>query len=80
MQLTGLTVNNSINSYKGTEPAFSVVLVPQVPAKSSPCFYVGNGQKLSVGVLFYQQYIVPDKDSNFLSKRIFFGFYFTSFR
>lgn len=80
MQLTGLTVNNSINSYEGTEPAFSVVLFPQVPAKSSPCFYVENGQKLSVGTFFINSTSRQIKIIIFLSMRIFLGFYFTSFR
>jgi len=53
------TVNNSINSYEGTELAFSAVLVPQVPAKSPLSFHVENGQELTV-VFFSQQYIVPD--------------------
>lgn len=59
MQLTRPTVNNSINSYEGTELAFLAVLVPQVPAKYPLCFYVENGQKLT-GWVFSQQYIVPD--------------------
>lgn len=79
MQLTGPTVNNSINSYEGTELAFLAVLVPQVPAKSSLFFYVENGQKLTV-VFFLNSILYQTKMVVFLSKRIFFGFYFTSFR
>lgn len=80
MHLTRPTVNNSINSHEGTELVFSAVLVSQVPAKSSLCFYVKNRQKLTVGFFSHNSTLCQTMTVFCLSKRILFGFYLISFR
>lgn len=77
MQLTGPAANNAINSYEGTELAFLAVLVPQVLAKSSLCFYVENRQKLTVG-FFLSSILCQTRMAVFLS--IFFAFLLYSFQ